>query len=295
MHEAAANLKVLTYNVKLFPALLTVGPPEERRCERIARAVSEGGYDVVCFQELFNEGLRARMEALLAPRFPHRFAKCVGKGLLDQDSGLFFASRFPIVRRHFEEFEDRAGVFGDARVDKGVFVARLDLGALRPDAAVDVFNTHLQSEVEGAPVRVGQLAQLARFVAQFRDHGAPPPALLLGDLNVVAEEERADGAVGAATAEYGALRAALGAPLDVFRALRPADPGFTWDAPQNRNLIPPDDGDRQLLDYALLLPDRAGRAAPNLVPRSAAVRPFGDGPHDRLSDHFGVEAAFSFA
>ena len=55
MHEAAANLKVLTYNVKLFPALLTVGPPEERRCERIARAVLDGGYDVVCFQELFNE------------------------------------------------------------------------------------------------------------------------------------------------------------------------------------------------------------------------------------------------
>ena len=78
-----------------------------------------------------------------------------------------------------------------------------------------------------------------------------------------------------------------------MRALLPKPEGYV--EPERPARPPRRDGDRQRLDYALLLPDRAGRAAPDLVPLSAAVRPFGAGPHDRLSDHFGVEAAFSFA
>jgi endonuclease/exonuclease/phosphatase family metal-dependent hydrolase len=263
------------------------------------------GYDVICLQEVFDEEAREVFDNGLKRRFPHRVAKVHDGDIFNEDSGLFFASRYPIKAAgkatRYEEFQDTGGPFtADFWADKGLFGARLDLTALSPGLTLCVFSTHLQSdyhEGEYEEVRRSQIQQIRHAISRalLRVHRPDNTVvLLMGDFNVVGEFMERD--LLHPTQEYRRMLTLLGYARDLFREKCPNDPGYTWDARENTNMIPPGDGDRQRLDYVLTF-----NAIPPLDPiptpvglrvlycTQAMVQTFGRTRDTHLSDHFAVD------
>jgi endonuclease/exonuclease/phosphatase family metal-dependent hydrolase len=281
-------VRLLTWNTALLPA-----PFGYRNLERAAAMVgriADGRFDVVCLQEVFDEKARTILMRGLVDRFPGMIAKSDGSDPLKQDSGLFFASRFPIGYRRFISFRDRVLLSNDFFADKGVLLVRLELGAGR---ALLVGSAHLQSDIGHDAVRIRQADAIRRGIVR----ALPSPSLrpgtgvvLAGDFNVV----------GDLAGEYGHLLSTLGDPRDLYRERHtggsaPKASGFTWDA--SRNTLIHDhnrkDTAQQRLDYVFAydrLPHRGvgdgGRLARVEVERIELVR-WRSGSGD-LSDHFAL-------
>ncbi|MCI0341958.1 MAG: sphingomyelin phosphodiesterase [Planctomycetales bacterium] len=301
MPRLKPSLRVLSMNVKMLP-----GPGGEKRGRALVRKFlgAEPRFDILCLQEVFDEDIRGILVRGLARAFPHQVPKCDDGDIFQEDSGLFFASRYPIAGGGeawgFQEFETTGPITGwDYWADKGIFGARVDLDRIEPGLGACVFNTHLQSDpdVPGqyGEVRRAQLRQIARFVARALARLAAPQrtfALLAGDLNIVAETWP-DGPL-TPTPEYLGMLGSLGDPRDLYRGRNPAAAGFTWDGTQNQ-MIPETDKDRLRLDYLLALDRAPASEAPGtpvalLAPTCVAsdVETLGTTPRTRLSDHFGV-------
>jgi len=307
----ATSLRVLTFNVKLFSSLMKLpnggtmpyernGLDDAERTRRIADVVTTASpaYDVVCFQELFNEDRRDD----LAKRFKKAgywvIRKASDGDLFHEDSGLFIAARHKMDKRYyFQEFEQSAG--DDSFADKGVLGCWLWLDAAKYGArSLVVLNTHLQADPENpsddeleqrADVRRAQLRQARRFLARYlrkANHGETS-AILCGDLNVIE----------ASTAEYQTMLTTLRSARDLFREKATTDPGYTWDGTNNRNMVPDEHRtERQRLDYVFAfdrVPQNMG-ADPGPLLRKlkvsrARVQRFTTTPTTRLSDHYALD------
>jgi len=250
------TVRVLSLNVKMLPGPFGQKGKDEARAREIARRL--GDYDVVCLQELFDEEVREIFtEAVRDQGFEHVVEK-LHDDWLHEDSGLFFASRFPISRggaaQGFEEFEDTAYFSSDSLSDKGIFLARLELPRRK---ALYVFHTHMQSDEspgQHRDVRDRQFEQIRRFMVrglQKERSLSRTAAVFLGDFNVIAEET-GERRAGAPTSEYLGVLARLGSPRDLYRETYPFKPGYTWDGPGNHR-TGRYDRDLQRLDYILAL------------------------------------------
>ncbi|MEM7606579.1 MAG: endonuclease/exonuclease/phosphatase family protein, partial [Myxococcota bacterium] len=313
--------RCLVYNVKLLPPHVKLGiRPRGRpigfwergstrlsdkvRAGHLVRAMLATDSDVICLQEVFDEGARRRFTRAFEAAGYEVFAKASAGDLFNEDSGLFFASRMPIVWHRFDEFSAKAGP--DAWSDKGVTCVRLDMASRwgnRPHALY-VFNTHLQGGSQAA-VRELQLAQIRHFVQRClgEPKAGSSAAMLFGDLNVSAEHEaRVDTMAGPTTAlvptmQYRTMRALLDQPRDLWRE-RNHGAGFTRDGTVNRTMTRRVDNAQHRIDYALAFdavpeesPESEGAALVSLRCLAAEVLPFNEligGRKHHLSDHFGV-------
>ncbi|MCZ7644496.1 MAG: endonuclease/exonuclease/phosphatase family protein [Planctomycetota bacterium] len=169
--------------------------------------------------------------------------------------GLFLVSKWPILRAELKPVFSKQG--------RGVLMAELNLGAER----LAVASVHLESFLDSGLVRVEQLKDAFKLL-----DGAAH-AVLLGDFNFGDGEQPESAALPAAFA-------------DCWRALKPADPGFTWNMetnPMARLGAFPNEKSRRL--------DRVLLRSPAWKPAAASL--VGDAPLDgkpRLfpSDHFGL-------
>ncbi|MCA9666404.1 MAG: sphingomyelin phosphodiesterase [Myxococcales bacterium] len=290
--RAGARLRVLSYNVGMLPPRPGRTKAELRRAAEICNRIldADPGYDIVCLQELFSGRLRTFVSHLLRPLFPYRLLKSGDGRTLNLDSGLFIASRLPLLGTPiFEQFN--AARSWDRLADKGVIATLVERDA--EHAPLVLCNTHLQSDYrsvgEHAEIRADQLSQIARFVPYAARwgrelSGALVSVLLVGDFNVVAERD------GSPTAEYETMRRMLGRPRDVYRALND-DGGITWDPPNN-DAIPDGDSETDLLvqrlDYALMFDEVASAEVEPLEAHGAWVDRF-EGPSGApLSDHYAL-------
>jgi endonuclease/exonuclease/phosphatase family metal-dependent hydrolase len=254
------TLRVLTHNVKMLPGPFGRGERDLARARALAKRFGSS-YDVVALQEVFDEEAREVFDRAFRACGYATVPKVDDKDFLQEDSGLFFASKLPIAGWGFQEFAESSG--DDAFADKGIFGARLPLGSQH----VIALNTHLQSSIDEDQVRRSQLVQLRRFVTHLLGRFDPATHAVIGH---------------------------LGHPRDAYRQ-RHTDAGFTWDRKQNENMIPADDDDQQRLDYVFVW-DRvppggttAGKRLASVTVEAASVVRYGS-VKTRLSDHFGVEA-----
>jgi sphingomyelin phosphodiesterase 2 len=176
---APLRLRVVTFNVAAGYGFTN------NRAERL-RAIAERlralDPDLVGLQEAFVASDRAALlRDLAGSRLRHhvRFpGATVGNGLL-------ILSAHPIEEAWFHRFE-RTGRWyrlweGDWWAGKGVGLARVRLPG---GGLVDFFDTHAQAgrgNPENEEVRLGQMAELARFVRAARLPGVP--AFVVGDFN----------------------------------------------------------------------------------------------------------------
>jgi hypothetical protein len=83
----------------------------------IATKILSGGYDILCLQEVWNRGVRDSLRSTLANDYPYITRQTFGDGP-NRDSGLFFASKHPVLLQNFEEFTANLPGSSDSLVDK---------------------------------------------------------------------------------------------------------------------------------------------------------------------------------
>jgi endonuclease/exonuclease/phosphatase family metal-dependent hydrolase len=199
--RAPFKLRVMVYNVWLFPSILTtvndkLCPSAMQRAQAIPKAIGPLGVDVVVFCEAFCATAR---EVLVKGMKEQGFlfeTKVVGEGASVSnkkaiDGGCFAMSRYPL--EHFEELTFGAAAVGDDRMaDKGAIYFQVRVG---DHEIVHVFGTHLQAWESKVAVaaRLTQLRSLRDFIDSKKI--SPLDAVLVaGDLNVDAcgEQSRSE-------------------------------------------------------------------------------------------------------
>jgi endonuclease/exonuclease/phosphatase family metal-dependent hydrolase len=255
--ESAATpdltLKLVTYNVWGLPSWMTGAP--SGRYARIAQELDRLDADVVLLQEAWTAKARKS-----APAHGHwSIARAAGQHTIFQQSGLMTLSRFPIIGGQFYPFSRAA--FPDRLVNKGVLKVTVRLDNRQ---VVNIWNVHLQ---DGHSVAV-RLSQVRELIARVRTaHDGQIADLVAGDFNCTPESPL-----------YRELSRALG---PTAQELGGTSPFATWDG------LSAKPGAGEILDHVFVrrcMPVQSVRASQH-VAFSAARR------KDRLSDHFGVEAA----
>jgi endonuclease/exonuclease/phosphatase family metal-dependent hydrolase len=243
------KIRFLTYNLAMLPSPL--GTAKEKRAEEFVKKIMKKPvYDIIGLQEIFAEEIRDYLTRYLKEHYPYIVGKSGSPNPLNQDSGLFFASKFPIMRHTFQEFHDKSFFTPDKIADKGILAVRFEFGSAA-DAAdatiLRVFLTHLQSRNSEFKTREKQLTQLRRFITQSstpgknRKNPAKIYTILLGDFNVTGDNGE----------EYRKMLDLLDYPRDLFREKNPKRKGFSWNSQENLFLksVYEDDNDMQRLDY----------------------------------------------
>jgi endonuclease/exonuclease/phosphatase family metal-dependent hydrolase len=302
-----SGIRLLTYNVKMLPEVVKLferprlrpggfweHPPhgirDAERAIALGRAMGEAapGWDVICLQELFSGVVRGTFERALSreyrclwpiggPRFP-RFVH----------SGLFFATRLPVLEHHFDPYRFAGGT--DRFCDKGMLHVVLDTSGRWPEVPfLHVFATHMQAWPEYGAARRRQLEQARAYVERRLREAKTDErhaAILCGDLNVVGEI----GEPPRPTEEYHLLRKLLGKARDLYRERHPEKSGSTWDSSENPHMTGDPPGKWERLDYVFALDGLEGLERPlrRLACPHADVLRLRDG-HHHLSDHFALE------
>lgn len=168
------DLKFIVYNIKALP----VGGNSLSIIETIACRIVAEGYQVVGLNEVLYEPARDRVADIFEQAGYHLIRKSgVDDGAV-QDSGLFLASKFPIIYKNFEEYTDwKVSVYFDQLANKGILGALLDLSSFNnnQDLYLYAFITHMHSEPDHPDIRAKQLEQAKRFInSMIRLHQGYP-------------------------------------------------------------------------------------------------------------------------
>jgi endonuclease/exonuclease/phosphatase family metal-dependent hydrolase len=256
--RTSRTVKLLSLNANMLPGFVGRGLRDLERARRICDRIHAVAPHVVVLQEVFDENVREVFSRRLRDMYPYRVEKCDVGALLREDSGLFLASRLPVLahREVFESFTAHDPLLDERIASKGILGVWIDLASCGEDLVLGVFTTHLHAD-HGEPgryaaVRREQLAQARRVIERSMARMArtrKASALLLGDLNVIGETVDADAARLVPTEEYRRALQLLPGAEDVVRPSSPDRAFYTWD-PASNPLIEGRRGARQRLDHA---------------------------------------------
>jgi endonuclease/exonuclease/phosphatase family metal-dependent hydrolase len=148
-------------------------------------ALPNGGFDVLCLQEVFTTKLalvggsqrNELIQRAVAAGYPHSFLSSCGLTTI-QDAGLVLVSRYDFVGKPVFQPHPAAATWTgmrDVTQNKGFLAAVIN----HPRGIFVVINTHLNSHC--AATRKKQLESIHKYVLQ---HHRDLPCLLCGDLNV---------------------------------------------------------------------------------------------------------------
>jgi endonuclease/exonuclease/phosphatase family metal-dependent hydrolase len=247
------RLRVLSYNVLADPVAV------DRRIPALLRVLHRAQPDVIALQEV----APWFMNWLISTPWLEQFEIASIDGKPARPNGQLIASRLPTRATRSRVLPGAQG--------RTVLITQVELG---PDHRLSVATTHMESALADGPIRAAQLDAI--FAELAYEHDAPEvrATMLCGDLNF-GEGEQPD---------TGHLDPSF---VDLWTALRPSEPGYTWDIERSEMARAGSfvDEPSRRLDRILL---RSSEWAP------AAIEIIGDQPVDvgdrRLfpSDHFGL-------
>ena len=184
---SAQQYSMITWNTALLDTPDILGIINfDQQCEgstcrdlanKITRKIKYENPAIVNLQEVFEQVAIDELNARLSTRYPYR--------IWNKNSGLYTASKFPILNTYFEEFREETS--WDKYKDKGFMVMTIEL----PERRVKVINTHLQAERDctARHVRVYQLFQIRSYLDKL---ALNQPKIFSGDFNV----DKDDGILG---------------------------------------------------------------------------------------------------
>jgi len=168
----------------------------DEACDELAYLVEElpNQIDVICFQEIFNETawhtLNAKLEKagyryfLYDPHTPLFKSKSFHFFPI-VNSGLYIASKLPIIRAHFEPFKN--AYLEDGLCNKGILLAEVALDA---ENSAIVANTHMQAPTSGCRIKASkarskQWDELTDIINEFKSSSDRTIKLetVMGDFN----------------------------------------------------------------------------------------------------------------
>jgi sphingomyelin phosphodiesterase len=274
------TLDMVTYNTYMRPAGLFING-QGVRTPLLTEWLRGKNYDVILFNEMFDNEIRNRTIQQLRGEFPY-FSNVVGTDRgIEQDGGVFFMSRWPIVAQD-QKLYGRVSGGSDSMADKGVGYVCID----KLGKKYHLFGSHMQSTrspsdyAADATVRQGQFGIIRQFI-DSKSIPASEPVIVGGDLNV----DRKNGN------EYGVMLSMLGVIAPMYLGH-----GATWDPSIN---LCADAGNPEYLDY--LFADKQHQEPIEITNESRIARSSEEWkslPTDKarwdLSDHFPVYARFKF-
>lgn len=268
LSSTGRGLRVLSWNIYMLP-----GPVPNRQLARarcIADSVAHSEYDIVVFQEAFNQGAVRTMRERLLSAYPYMYGPFNNGGPpLRFSSGVWILSRIPLrlvgtIRYGMARSFDRVARKGAALLE-GQWNGH----------AFQLVGTHMQAD-DHPTVRERQRHELLTGLLQpFKRIGVPQ--IICGDLNT----ERAD------EAEYRSM-------LDELRAEDGTIDGpqqLSYDAVSNKLANKVWEGTRTTVDYVLL---RLNGAVVRTISRSIRVFKGDDRAGGDLSDHYAVACHLIF-
>lgn len=174
-----ANVRVACYNIQVLFSKFS-----QKKVDLLISALLQDDYDIICFQELFDDNVKVQMERKMRDVYPYFITKTNREKLLGlgEDSGLAIFSKYTILDTSFVTFKNAAAY--DWLAEKGVMKSDI----LVKDRILSIYNTHLQSSpanpLKYSNVRNKQLNLLSSFVKESRV-GDKHSFIVLGDFNIV--------------------------------------------------------------------------------------------------------------
>ncbi|MFE6814784.1 endonuclease/exonuclease/phosphatase family protein [Streptomyces sp. NPDC057675] len=329
--EAAADggtgetYKVMTYNIQGLPLLAmdqadAYGMVEEDRAHKIADKVLHDNYDIITFNEAFDEDMRKTLVDDLSGTYPYNipFIDADGVGTPGaEDSGLMLFSKFPFenlpekemsnprdacigqvgddCKAYFHLFPRATG--SDLLSDKGVGYARIKNTVTgRP---LDLYFSHTQAFNTSQDVidRADQLKRIASFAERTSDPQTRD-SIIMGDLNVSSDLKAGSPTP---TAEYEFMSDQF-VPIgytDTQKYTSPSDRQYSFSDrnTQNAGGDAQDGADDERLDYIWFRQAKDAQDAPSCVQHSWLQKQmyFRGTVDDEyvatdLSDHYGLAA-----
>lgn len=183
---APTELSVVVQNMALLVAPGNyLGRDRAGAIDELCRRLETLRPDVVGLCEVFADGEREGIRRRLRSLYPHT-RDGPDEADLESDGGLLLLSRWPITASDDVIYRDCDG--SDCFANKGMIHIRVQA----PDwpSAVDVFLTHAQNieTDDGQSALYAQLDTMHDFVDRRSDPVLP--AIIVGDLNIPAEQER---------------------------------------------------------------------------------------------------------
>lgn len=153
--------------------------------------------DVVCLQEVFDKRAALKLMQALGPLYGHVIYDvgvyaCYPVGTCSSfkffNSGLFLASRYPVMEAQFHCFPNGCGE--DALAAKGLLCVKVDIGLQKSEKRMVGFIncTHLHAPEGDGEIRLEQLNMLTKWIREFQtvtkqDNEVVMFDVLCGDFN----------------------------------------------------------------------------------------------------------------
>lgn len=147
--------------------------------------------DILCLEEVFDKRAARKLTDALCPLYGHILYDvgvyaCQPPGTCSSfkflNSGLFLASRFPVLEARYHCFPNGRGE--DALAAKGLLSAKVLIGQnSKQKKAVGYFNcTHLHAPEGEGEIRVEQLTMLTKWISEFQAMNKQPDEVVLFDV-----------------------------------------------------------------------------------------------------------------
>ena len=173
-----SHLNVLTYNIYMRPTILFKNG-QMTRAKILPDKVP--GYDVIVFQEAFDDEVRSELLGRLKKEYPHH-SRILGHDRgVEQDGGVIMVSKWPIVAQMQTLFGDVCSG-NDCLADKGVLYVKIKK-PVKDDKPnyFHIFGTHLNN---GNPdVQIKQLKIIYDLI-EAQNIPQSEPVLIAGDMNI---------------------------------------------------------------------------------------------------------------
>lgn len=275
--NAQTDLKILSLNMWSVPVQREM---VFARTEAVGKVLAQKEYDLILFQEVFTNGVRASLLYHIGTGYYNNLFQRAPVGKLN--SGIYNMSRYKILKSSFMPYNICGGI--QCKAKKGIMYMQV---LLDNGIKVDVFNHHTQAYSHNDGIRKLQLLQLKEFIKSKNNSSIP--VVIAGDFNV-------DGNV----AEYSILKEIFPNMKDVWHEKYPNKQGNTWDPIKNYWASIDADATRvpERLDYILIRDGNKHKWKINDVEVTFKEELPWYGENDfaqyvLVSDHYGVKADLS--
>ncbi len=289
------TLKILNYNVQLWPFYSDHTNPPNHRDERARRLpeLINNNYDYVTLHEVFERGIRDKMIRDMREYYPYYVDAAGMSGINFLSSGVVTFSKWPILETKQMVYKNCHSL--DCAANKGVSYIKIRKTENGTEQIYNIFSTHLQAwnnENETNAFeqsRAKQVRELKEFIEQ-QNIPISEPVLVAGDLNI----NKYSGVV--AFYHSNDLETEYAYLLNTLEAIDPLQTGLTYSADFRINtMLGLSSYSTSRVDYVLYLKNHK-------VPTYAIndIRPIRDTENPKMypiydmSDHFPVVAEFVF-
>ncbi len=273
-----SHLNVLSYNIYMRPRSLFKNG-QWIRAQKIPDKIP--GYDVIVFQEAFDDGVRSELLKRLKKKYPHQSRILGSDSGVEQDGGVIMVSKWPIVSQKQKLFGNVCSS-DDCLADKGVLYVKINKEIKKGEKNYfHIFGTHLNNGNWG--IQKKQLKIIRNFIGAQKIPKSEP-VLIAGDMNIRKSN----------TNQFNAMLGILGASY--FSGNQLKGHPFSSDGPLNDL----GDGSPSYLDY-VLYSTRHSQITKASFAEVRILRSYDEWKefaHEKamwdLSDHFPVYANYHF-